>query len=314
MALIILLAFIVVALTAAFSLLESAITAIDEIRLTTLLHQHPKTEAKIRQVFKQKREHISALVLLNTLVSISGSMALGAMAATSFDDRWVSIFSALLGYIMLVFAKVLPKLIGVQIADKAMIRYAPLIHVLYRITQPLLLLGLFWIIKLLPKPKEAKRTSSDLRSIIRHYNQQGFIDKRQSLFAQAILKSDQRCLSEVIQNAEPAICLSFDDTVGSVIPVLKERPCKRYLVMDGDEAVGVVLYRHLATHMMNDAYHKKVSDLMHKIVSLPAEANLQQAIATLKSERVSLILVQNEDDNAYYVLTAKQLYLALLQK
>ena len=286
--------------------------AVDELRLVTLLYNSPDNKQAINKVFEKKREHLSAIVLLSTLISIAGSTFLGAMAARELNDLWLAIFTTLLAYFMLVFAKVLPKLLAVQIAGQVVGRCAPLIHGIYTVTRPVLLLALVWT-RLLPKPVEQTRSRDELRSIIKHYGKRGVIGKKQRKFAEAVLTSDQKQLSQLVEHSQPVLCLSAEDTIAAVSTTLRTSPSKRYVVLQDDNPVGVVLYRHLARCMVNNDEHKTVGQLMRKTIILAPETSLHKAMTELQDARASFILLPGKAVEQTRIISAKMLYQAMLR-
>ncbi len=312
MLLVVFFACFIVAITAFLSLLESSVVSIDELKLVTILYRKPRNKDSIQMVFKKKREHLSAIVLLSTLVSISGSTLLGAMAAKEFNDLWMAVFTALLAYFMLVFAKVLPKLLAVQIAEKVVVQWSPLIRVIYRLTKYVLLLALFWT-RILPRHTEETRSSDDLRSIIKHYNKRGVIGKPQRKLAEAALNSHEKVLSELVENSIPAVCLASEATVASVEDTMRLHPSKRYVVLKDSQPVGIVLYRHLARCLVNSEAGMTVGELMRKTIRLTPETSLHEAMTELHEARVSIILLLGDTVEQTRVITAKKLYRALLR-
>ena len=312
MFLVVFIAGLVIAATSFLSLLEASVVAVDELRLVTLLYNSPDNKQAINKVFEKKREHLSAIVLLSTLISIAGSTFLGAMAARELNDLWLAIFTTLLAYFMLVFAKVLPKLLAVQIAGQVVGRCAPLIHGIYTVTRPVLLLALVWT-RLLPKPVEQTRSRDELRSIIKHYGKRGVIGKKQRKFAEAVLTSDQKQLSLLVEHSQPVLCLSAEDTIAAVSTTLRTSPSKRYVVLQDDNLVGVVLYRHLARCMVNNDEHKTVGQLMRKTIILAPETSLHKAMTELQDARASFILLPGKAVEQTRIISAKMLYQAMLR-
>ncbi|MFK0573933.1 CNNM domain-containing protein [Endozoicomonas sp.] len=302
----------IVAFTAFLSLLESSVVAIDELRLVTILYKNPRNQEAIQMVFQKKREHLSGIVFLSTLVSISGSTVLGALAARAFNDLWLAVFTALLAYCMLVFAKVLPKLLAVQTADKVVIQWAPVIRLIYVLTRHILLLAMFWT-RILPHHKEAIRSNDDLRGIIRYYNKRGVTGKSQRKLAEAVLSSHQKNLAELVEHSIPAVCLPSEVTVASVEETLRSFPCKRYIVLKDNQPAGIVLYRHLARCMVNSDAEMSVGELMRKTINLAPETSLHEAVTELHETRASIILLLGETVEQTRIVTAKKVFQALLR-
>ncbi|MGB0360726.1 MAG: CNNM domain-containing protein [Endozoicomonas sp.] len=313
MLLVVLYAFCIVTITAFLSLLESSVVAINELRLVTILHRQPQRKEIIQKVFRKKREHLSSIVLLSTIVSISGSTFLGALAAKEFNDLWLVAFTAILAYVMMVFAKVLPKLIAVQLADRVVVRWCSLIHWLYLFSRPVLHLALVWL-HVLPTPSEVVRSGDELRSIIRHYNKKGLIGKRQRRLAEAVLTSHNRQLAELTGLPFiPNTCLPFDASVESIRPIIQATPCKRYIVLKDEKPAGIVLYRHVARCLVNDEGDTLVNTLLQEAINLSPETSLHEAMKALQKSRSSMILITGYTIENTRIITAKMLYQALLR-
>ena len=138
MLLVVVVAALIVLLTAALSVIESAIIYVDELRLSTILRNKPKHRDDIKYIIRRKDRHLSSMVVLITLISIAGSSVIGAIAARTFDDLGLAIFTALLTYCMLVFAKILPKLYAMQVADKVLDRTAPFVRFVAFLLRPVI--------------------------------------------------------------------------------------------------------------------------------------------------------------------------------
>lgn len=304
-------ALLIVAVTAYLSLLESSVIGIDELKLVTILSRKPHNKEAVKAIFRRKREHLSSIVLLSTLVSISGSTYIGALAARELNDMGLAVFTALLAYCMLVFAKMLPKVRAVQVAEDVVIKRASLIRVIYRVTRPVLMLALFWV-KLFPGKASEKQSSDELRSIIKHYNKRGVIGKSQRRMAEAALVANQRTLADLLVESGPLVSLPLNASVATIEDTLRNNPCKRYVVLDGNQPVGVVLYRHLARSLVSGRSDMTIGELVRRTISLPPDTPLSEAVSEFQEARVSVAILPGETPESTRFITVKQVYRALL--
>ncbi len=312
MLLVVAVAFLIVTLTAYLSLLESSVLGIDDLRLATILRKDLPNRARVKKIFKRKREHLSSLVMISTLVSIAGSSSVGALAARELDSIGLAVFTALLTYCMLVFAKVLPKVLAGQMAEDIVVERAFLICFICMITKPVLGLALIWV-RVLPLKAATSESSDDLRSIIRHYNKRGVIGGDQRKLAEMALALQQQTLADLLTDNEPMICLSAHARVESIEETLRTLPLKRYVVISEGEPVGVVLYRHLARCLFKGDREITVGNLIRESVVLQPETTLFEAINALHSAGASIALLHGESPESVRFVTAKQVYRALLR-
>ena len=139
------------------------------------------------------------------------------------------------------------------------------------------------------------------------------IGKKQRKFAEAVLTSDQKQLSLLVEHSQPVLCLSAEDTIAAVSTTLRTSPSKRYVVLQDDNPVGVVLYRHLARCLVNNDEHKTVGQLMRKTIILAPETSLHKAMTELQDARASFILLPGKAVEQTRIISAKMLYQAMLR-
>ena len=312
MVVVVVVALVVVVLTAYLSLLESSVLSVDELRLVTLLQKKPPTKKYIKRVFQKKREHLSALVLLTSLVSIAGSSLIGGIAAKVFNNIGLAIFTAMLTYFMLVFAKMLPKAMAAQTADQVISEQAKLICAIHTVVKPFLGMTCFWL-KIIPAKPGHTVTCDDLKGIIRHYNKRGVIGGDQRRLAETALKLKPATLEDLISSSGKTTCFEADDTIAAIADTLRESPYKRYVVTREGEPVGVVLYRHLAHCMMENKTDITVGKLMRETIYLPPDTTLVEAVFEFQDTNTSVALLPGKTPETVRFITIKQVYHALLQ-
>ncbi|MCW7554621.1 CNNM domain-containing protein [Endozoicomonas gorgoniicola] len=316
MLLVVVVAALIVLLTAALSVIESAIIYVDELRLATILRNSSKNKPKnrddIKYVIQQKDRHLSSMVVLITLISIAGSSVIGAIAAREFNDLGLAVFTVLLTYCMLVFAKILPKLYAVQVADQVLDYTAPFVRFVAFLLRPVIRFTLVWT-RLFGIEDKRKPTLDELKGIIRHYGKTGIIARGERKMLEQALTSNRTTLGSFLEDTGPTVCLKAEATLGNVQERVLDQPYKRYLVVDNGKTTGVVLYRHLTSSLIRGHYDKKVSELARQVAWLEPDATLLEAMQALHETRSSVALLRGADPEKTRMVTAKQIYRAILQ-
>ncbi len=303
----------IILITAFLSIIESSIISVDDLRLARILQKNPAHEGDIKYIIHNKSEHLSSILLLTTLISIAGSSFIGAMAAQKLDNIGLAVFTGLLTYCMLVFAKLLPKLMAVQIADQVLETLAPTVRVICRLLKPLLWGTLVWA-KMLRIKGGNQITRDDLKSIIKYYSRSGVIGREESFIAEHALNIHDRKLADLLSDSGPMIWLPADATVESIYEKVKQSPFKRYIVISQGRATGIVLYRHLARSMLNGERAMKIGDLARQAIFLAPETTLLEALELFRSARASVAILPGDTPEESKFVTAKQIYRAVLQK
>ncbi|WP_330924852.1 CNNM domain-containing protein [Candidatus Sororendozoicomonas aggregata] len=303
----------IIALTGLLSMVESAIICVDELRLARILRKKPSHQKDIKYIIRNKSEHLSSIVLLTTLISIAGSSSVGALASQRLDSFELAIFTGLLTYCMLVFAKMLPKLVAVQIADQVLTHGAPTIRIFCRLLTPVLWCILLWA-RLLPKKRRERITRDDLRSIIKYYKKNGAIAPEESVIAEHALNIHSRKLTDLLSDRGPMIWLPADATIDSVYEKVRKSNFKRYIVISKGKATGIVLYRHLARAVINGDQDRKIGELARQAIFLAPETTLLEALEQFRENRASVAILPGDSPEENKFVTVKQIYRAVLHK
>lgn len=293
-------------------ILESSLVSIDDLRLVTLLRKHPDNKELIKKIFLKRRECLSALLLINNIGGILGSTFAGAMAAEYLDGGYIILFTLVTAYVVTVFGKILPKLFGMQDAEKIVVRHIPIIYWIERLSLPLRKLTLFWA-KLFPKKIEEQADTDDLISIIKHFNYKGIIGKKETSIAEAALKAKNKTLASL--NAEYVHTLPYGSTIRSIEHLVTTSPQKRYLVIKNDIPQGMVLYHKILESLVYKKQDISVDEIMQKVVVLPVETSLLSAIKQFHPQRAAQIIIETSEQDGNTVfkrITAKQIYRALI--
>lgn len=312
MFLVVAVATLIVLLTAALSVIESAIIYVDDLRLSTIKRNNPKHYEDIKFIIRRKDQHLSSMVVLITLISIAGSSAIGAIAAREFDDLGLAIFTVLLTYCMVVFAKILPKLYAVQVAEQVLDYSAPFVRVVAFLLRPVIRFALVWT-KIFGIKDARKPTLDELKSIIRHYNKTGIILKGERRVLEQTLTSNRITLNDLLIDAGPTVFLQAKATLRDVQEKVLNKPFKRYLVVEDGKTTGVVLYRHLTGSLVRGQHDKKVGELTRPVAWLDPDATLLEAMQTLHETRCSVALLNGSIPENTRMVTAKQIYRAIFQ-
>ncbi|WP_257280194.1 MULTISPECIES: CNNM domain-containing protein [unclassified Endozoicomonas] len=312
MLLVVAVACLIVAVTAILSIIESAIIYVDDLRLATILRKKPVNKADIKYVIKNKEAHLSSMVMLITLISIAGSSMIGAIAAKHFNDTGLAIFTALLTYCMLVFAKILPKLFAVQMAEPVLNHSARFVRIICFLLRPMLKMTLVWA-RLFRFENTQEPSRDELKGIIRHFNKSGVIEREERKMAELALKMNQKTLAALTTENGPMVWLASDSKVQDIQAFICEHSYKRYLVVCDGAVVGIVHYRHITSCLVNGRADKTVGELARQVVFLEEQSTLLDAVKAFGKARASVALLAGRNPEQTRMITAKQVYQAILQ-
>ena len=124
-------------LSAVFSGAETSLTAASIPRMHNLARQGDHRAELVNELWSRKERLIGAILLGNNLVNIMASaLATGALIGL-FGDAGVLYATAIMTFLVLVFAEVLPKTYAIHHADRLALGAAPLLKVMVTLLFPI---------------------------------------------------------------------------------------------------------------------------------------------------------------------------------
>ena len=107
-----------VALSAFFAGAETALTAASKARMFGLEKSGDKRAATVTRLIGSRARLIGAMLLGNTLVNIGASALATTILTNAFGDAGVLYATVIMTIVLLIFAEVLPKTIGINFPDR----------------------------------------------------------------------------------------------------------------------------------------------------------------------------------------------------
>lgn len=124
---------------------EAALFAIPKSKVVSFLDEGRSSALALMTIKDNMERPIMAIVILNNIANIVGSMIVGALAAQTFDGAYIGpvsvigLFSAGLTFAVITFSEIIPKTIGERKHEKIALFAAPLVLLGSRVMLPLII-------------------------------------------------------------------------------------------------------------------------------------------------------------------------------
>ena len=163
---------ILLALSAFFSSNETALMAVNKIRLRSLAEEGNKRAALVLDIVENRTpKMLSAILIGNNIVNISAS-SLATTLAYHFGGYMVSIATALLTILILIFGEITPKNYATLNAEKITLRYIPVLKFFMDLMTPFIFIinlfsrGVMHLLRVDPDAASKAMTEEELRTIV----------------------------------------------------------------------------------------------------------------------------------------------------
>ncbi|NIQ94913.1 MAG: DUF21 domain-containing protein [Desulfuromonadales bacterium] len=232
--------------SAFFSGSETALMAIDRMRVKYLVHKKRRGADKLEAVLEKPDRLLGAILVGNNLVNVAASVVATGLFLEYFGDQgeWLTI--ALLTPLLLVFAEVLPKTYAAQSAEQFSFKVLPPIRVIMWLLRPVT-----WVLSLLAKlltsalKGEEERpfiSEDEIRAIITAGEEAGTVHRDKRRMLHGVLGLSQIQARDVMVPRMEVVGIDADLSFAEVLTHVQQARHSRFPVYEGDldNVIGVI--------------------------------------------------------------------------
>lgn len=201
-------------------------------------------------------------------------------------------------YLTIIFGELVPKRIGLSVAEKAAKVVAHPMRVLASIALPfvwLLSKSTEIIFNLLGiKETDNKVTEEEIKSIIEEGTEEGEVQPVEKDIMQRVFLLGDLKVSSIMTHKSDIVWLDMDMTADEVRAVVNENLFEFYPIADGDldHVKGIVNLKDLVVHLSNPDF--KLASLIHEATYFHESMNVYKVLEQMKMQKISRALVCDE--------------------
>ena len=285
---------------------ETALLSIPLLRVRQLAQTHTSPAAIALLAIRQHVSRpIASIVILNNIFNIVGSIVVGRIAASLFDNTGLGLFSAALTFSIILLAEILPKTLGERYAERIALMVAIPVRGITFVFTPLI-----WLLEHITAPltKGSRRPITDESEIklltILGY-QEGLIEDDEVEMIDRVFRLNDLKSADIMT---PRVAITFipgDAILKEVQDEIIRSQHTRILVIgeDLDHVIGVALKAELLTALVQGKGDVQVKALMRQVHYVPDTERTDRLIKTFQSLREHLMVVVDEYGGVSGVVT-----------
>ncbi|WP_316571221.1 hemolysin family protein [Neobacillus sp. YIM B06451] len=323
---------IFIALTAFFVASEFAIIRVRSSRIDQLIEEGSSSAAAAKKVINNLDEYLSACQLGITITAL----ALGWIAEPTMErilepilhgmnvSTGVSsiltftIAFAVITFLHVVVGELAPKTLAIQKAETiALFTARPLIF-FYKLMYPFIwaLNGSAQVIVrffgLKPAAdNELAHTEEELRIILSESYKSGEINQSEFKYVNKIFEFDNRIAKEIMVPRTEIVSLSKDDTLESILAVIKEEKFTRYPVIDGDKdhIIGQINIKEILTDLIGKGNipNRTIESYTRPIIRVIDTIPIHDLLVKMQKDRIHLAILMDEYGGTSGLVTAEDI-------
>jgi len=249
-------------------------------------------------VIKEKMQRpISALVILNNLINILGSVMIGYKAAEVLGDNYKGAFAGVLTFLIIVFSEIIPKTVG----ERYNLRISLLAATPLTVVTWLLLPGI-WVIEQIARPFSGKAnkdvTSEDeIRMMADMGKKAGLISGEENRLISRAFRLNDVTAQEIMTHRLELASLENNTPLAEINPSDLDMSHSRIVVTregDLDNIAGIIYLRDLLLALAEDKTDLKVGDLKKPAHMVHESTPAHQLLEQFKVKHQHLFVVLDE--------------------
>ncbi|MBS3775926.1 MAG: hemolysin family protein [Bacteroidales bacterium] len=297
------------------SLLEAALLSITPSFIAARVNEN-KSYAKSLKKFKEEVDlPLSAILTLNTFAHTIGAAGVGAQAQKVWGNEYLSITSAVLTILILIFSEIIPKTLGASFWKKLAPFTARTLTVLvYSPLYPFIILSKF-VTKILNKQKgSAILSRAEFQAMAEIGVQEGIFKKEESQILMNLMKFNNIVVKSIMTPRTVVLSASEDTTVKdffekhekirvSRIPIFRENI---------DNISGYVLKDDLMQNMIENKWEIQLKYLSRNIMVVNEKMPIIRLFYKLIQQKEHIAMVVGEYGEMSGIVTMEDVIETLL--
>ena len=286
-----------------FSSAETALTALGEARVRSLVDTGGRRAAFLKLWQNHPDRILSALLLGNTLVNVGLGSLTALMADEAGYSHGIAVLTGVTTVLLLLFGEITPKTFAKRHASGYAIFIMPLVALVYWLLFPLA-----WLFVQIPRalsratgsaaPPSESVTSQELEYLIEMGARQGSIDKIREELLSSVLAFTEVLVKEIMLPRTQVVALEETATYEEALKLVTESELSRIPVYRGslDEVVGVLHAKTLLADVKKGIQPEEfqLTKYVRKPFFVPEVMKVSRLLTEMQRRKTHLAVVVDE--------------------
>ena len=301
---------ICVILSAFFSAAETAYNLLNHVRLKNMANDGNKRAAMTLHIVENYDNLLSTILIGNNIVNILSASLATVVFTYWLGQRGVSISTAVMTILVLVFGEVTPKGLAKEFPDRYAMAVAPAIRVLVTVFTPVNWLFAKWkqaLTHLFKHPDETKVTQEDLMTIVDEAQNDGGIDERNGDLIRSAIEFNKLYVRDILTPRVDIVAVDHEDSIKDITDVFLHNNYSRLPVYAEsiDNIIGMVhekdFFRGLHTGMTS------LEEIIKKVIYVGAGIHISDLLHELQQSQTHMAVVVDEFGGTEGIVTMEDI-------
>jgi CBS domain containing-hemolysin-like protein len=307
---------VVLLLFAAFlALAEMSIARTSKVKAHHLADQKKPGSAQLLDVVEDPAPYLNIVLLLTLIAHLGGTALATKLALDAFGTGGEAVATAVMTFLVFVFAEVAPKTYAVMHTERTALLIARPVYYVGKVLRPigrLLILIANAIISPLPGrtlPKGPFVTEEEIRHMVDVAEEEQEIEEEERELIHSVFEFGDTVVREVMVPRPDMVTAPADATVDEVLETIVKAGYSRIPIYEGDNdnIVGVLYAKDLLKRVHESKGDLKVSSLARAPLFVPEQKRVSDLLREMQEQRVHMAIVIDEYGGTAGLVTIEDL-------
>jgi CBS domain containing-hemolysin-like protein len=284
---------------------ETALLSVPVVRARQLAESGGTRERALLAIEQDLARPISAIVVMNNVFNIVGSIFVGNVAAHAFGSAWVGVISGVLTFLVILFGEIMPKTLCERHAERVAVWIALPVRALTTALTPLVVVFETLMRPITRGERPQSTNEAEIRLLARIGRVEGIIEEDEAEMIQRVFQLNDRSARELMTPRTAVTWLEAQRPIAEAREDILASEHSRILVAEGhlDRVVGVALKHDLLAALLDDAAGTTVGLRARPVHVVPWLARADDLLELFRNRREHLMVVADEHGGVMGVVT-----------
>ena len=226
------------------SLSEASIVALTEYKASVISNNSKNLEKGLSIILKNEPKHLAAIIMLNTIVNIGGSMLVGKLANDIYDNNLYTAFIVSITILMLLFSEIKPKVYAAKNPEIVIkFIYIPIILFTWILTPLVNMVN--GLLNNNNSDNEEKMSAEQVNYFLTSAKNTGFLKKDEAVMMKNILELRTQT-SEVLLRSNKITMIKVNQKISDNEDFIVNSPHRRIILINENEKPVGLFFKETA--------------------------------------------------------------------
>ncbi len=287
---------VLILFSAYFSATETAFSCLSRIRMKNLANDGNKRAKLVLKISDNYDKFISSVLIGNNIVNIAASSIATAMFVELLQEKGVSVSTAVLTVVILIFGEITPKTLAKNFPEKFSMFSAPMLRVVMVILTPLNILFQLWqkmLYKVVKISDDRGVTEEELLTMVEEAENDGELDVHESELIRNAIEFNDIEVADIHTNRVDVVAVDIEWENDKVKEVFDESGYSRLPVYTDsiDNIVGVLNQKDFHFAM---AKGQSAREAMSEPVYVIPSMKISELLTILQKKKSHMAIIVDE--------------------